>query len=134
MAEVPSRLWTFEHVGGSIFMDKLLLAERDGLRADVPVFVPGDSVKVHVKVREGEKERIQVFQGIVIGRRGGGVRETFTVRKISQGIGVERTFPVHSPVLEKIEVERHGKVRRAKLYYLRELRGKAARIVERREK
>ncbi|MCC6133333.1 MAG: 50S ribosomal protein L19 [Acidobacteria bacterium] len=114
-------------------MDKLLVAERDGLRTDVPAFVPGDTVKVHVKVREGEKERIQVFQGIVIARRGGGVRETFTVRKISQGIGVERTFPVHSPVLEKIEVERHGMVRRAKLYYLRSLRGKAARIAERRE-
>ncbi len=114
-------------------MDKLLFAERDGLRADIPVFVPGDTVKVHVKVREGEKERIQVFQGVVIGRRGGGVRETFTVRKVSQGIGVERTFPVHSPILDKIEVERHGKVRRAKLYYLRELRGKAARIAERRE-
>jgi len=114
-------------------MDKLLLAERHGLRSDVPVFAPGDTVKVHVKVREGEKERIQVFQGLVIARKGGGVRETFTVRKVSQGIGVERTFPVHSPVLEKIEVERHGIVRRAKLYYLRERKGKAARIAEKRE-
>lgn len=114
-------------------MDKLLAAEKHGLRADVPSFQPGDTVKVHVKVREGEKERIQVFHGIVIARKGGGVRETFTVRKISQGIGVERTFPVHSPVLEKIEVERHGVVRRAKLYYLRELRGRAARIAEKRE-
>lgn len=114
-------------------MDKLLEAERHGLRADVPVFVPGDTVKVHVKVREGEKERIQVFQGLVIARRGGGIRETFTVRKVSQGIGVERTFPVHSPVLDRIEVERHGIVRRAKLYYLRERRGKAARIAERRD-
>lgn len=113
--------------------DKLLLAERVGLRGDVPPFAPGDTVKVHVKVKEGEKERVQVFQGLVISRRGGGVRETFTVRKISQGIGVERTFPVHSPVLEKIEVERHGQVRRAKLYYLRERRGKAARIAEKRE-
>ncbi len=114
-------------------MDKLLLAERHGLREGVPVFAPGDTVKVHVKVREGEKERIQVFQGLVIARKGGGVRETFTVRKISQGIGVERTFPVHSPVLEKIEVERHGIVRRAKLYYLRERKGKAARIAEKRD-
>ena len=114
-------------------MDKLLMAERHGLREGIPVFSPGDTVKVHVKVREGEKERIQVFQGLVIARKGGGVRETFTVRKISQGIGVERTFPVHSPVLEKIEVERHGLVRRAKLYYLRERKGKAARIAEKRE-
>ena len=114
-------------------MDKLLLAERHGLREGVPVFAPGDTVKVHVKVREGEKERTQVFQGLVIARKGGGVRETFTVRKISQGIGVERTFPVHSPVLEKIEVERHGIVRRAKLYYLRERKGKAARIAEKRD-
>jgi large subunit ribosomal protein L19 len=113
--------------------DKLLLAERAGLREDVPLFAPGDTVKVHVKVKEGEKERVQVFQGLVISRRGGGVRETFTVRKVSQGIGVERTFPVHSPVLERIEVERHGQVRRAKLYYLRERRGKAARIAEKRE-
>lgn len=113
--------------------DKLLAAERHALRGDVPVFSPGDTVKVHVKVKEGEKERIQVFQGLVIARKGGGVRETFTVRKVSQGIGVERTFPVHSPVLDKIEVERHGQVRRAKLYYLRDLKGKAARIAEKRE-
>jgi large subunit ribosomal protein L19 len=113
--------------------DKLLAAERAGLRADVPPFAPGDTVKVHVKVKEGEKERIQVFQGLVIARKGGGVRETFTVRKVSQGVGVERTFPVHSPVLEKIEVERHGQVRRAKLYYLRNRRGKAARIAEKRD-
>ena len=113
--------------------DKLLLAEKAGLRSDVPPFAPGDTVKVHVKVKEGEKERIQVFQGLVIARKGGGVRETFTVRKISQGVGVERTFPVHSPVLERIEVERHGQVRRAKLYYLRARRGKAARIAEKRD-
>ena len=113
--------------------DKLLLAEKAGLRSDVPPFAPGDTVKVHVKVKEGEKERIQVFQGLVIARKGGGVRETFTVRKISQGVGVERTFPVHSPVLEQIEVERHGQVRRAKLYYLRDRRGKAARIAEKRD-
>ena len=114
-------------------MDKLLEAERQALRGDIPPFAPGDTVKVHVKVREGEKERIQVFNGLVIARSGGGVRETFTVRKVSQGIGVERKFPVHSPVLEKVEVERHGVVRRAKLYYLRELRGKAARIAEKRD-
>ncbi len=114
-------------------MDKLLAAERSELRSDVPPFAPGDTVRVHVKVKEGEKERIQVFQGLVIARKGGGVRETFTVRKVSQGIGVERTFPVHSPVLEKIEVDRHGQVRRAKLYYLRDLRGKAARIAEKRD-
>ena len=113
--------------------DKLLMAERVSLRGDVPAFGPGDTVKVHVKVKEGEKERVQVFQGLVIARKGGGARETFTVRKISQGIGVERTFPVHSPVLERIEVERHGQVRRAKLYYLRARRGKAARIAEKRE-
>jgi large subunit ribosomal protein L19 len=113
--------------------DKLLVAERVSLRDGIPPFSPGDTVKVHVKVKEGEKERIQIFQGLVIARKGGGARETFTVRKVSQGIGVERTFPVHSPVLERIEVERHGLVRRAKLYYLRERRGKAARIAEKRE-
>ncbi|HEV8266579.1 MAG TPA: 50S ribosomal protein L19 [Thermoanaerobaculia bacterium] len=113
--------------------DKMLAAERHALRGDVPPFSPGDTVKVHVKVKEGEKERIQVFQGLVISRKGGGTRETFTVRKVSQGIGVERTFPVHSPTLERIEVERHGQVRRAKLYYLRERRGKSARIAEKRE-
>ena len=114
-------------------MDKLLAAERQFLRSDVPSFQPGDTVKVHAKVREGEKERTQIFQGLVIARKGGGVRETFTVRKVSQGIGVERIFPIHSPILEKIEVERHGIVRRAKLYYLRALRGRAARIAEKRE-
>ena len=113
--------------------DKLLMAEKVALRPDVPPFSPGDTVKGHVEVKEGEKERIQVFHGLVIARRGGGARETFTVRKISQGVGVERTFPVHSPVLEKIEVERHGQVRRAKLYYLRDRRGKAARIAEKRD-
>ncbi|HMA28550.1 MAG TPA: 50S ribosomal protein L19 [Thermoanaerobaculia bacterium] len=113
--------------------DKLLMAEKAALRPDVPPFSPGDPVRVHVKVKEGEKERIQVFQGLVIARKGGGARETFTVRKISQGVGVERTFPVHSPVLERIEVERHGQVRRAKLYYLRDRRGKAARIAEKRD-
>ncbi|MBB6452945.1 large subunit ribosomal protein L19 [Salirhabdus euzebyi] len=100
------------------------------LRTDHPDFRPGDTLKVHVKVVEGNRERIQVFEGVVIKRRGGGISETFTVRKISYGVGVERTFPVHSPRVDKIEVSRRGKVRRAKLYYLRELRGKAARIKE----
>jgi large subunit ribosomal protein L19 len=112
--------------------DLLLEVEKPNLRADVPVFAPGDSVRVHVKVREGEKERIQIFAGVVIARRGGGVRETFTVRKISSGIGVERIFPLHSPVIDRIEVERKGSVRRSKLYYLRARRGKAARIDEKR--
>jgi large subunit ribosomal protein L19 len=104
--------------------------EKEQLRTNLPEFSPGDTVKVHVKVREGEKERIQVFEGVVIGRRGGGVRETFTVRKVSYGVGVERVFPLHSPGVARIEVVRRGKVRRAKLYYLRTLRGKAARLEE----
>ncbi|HYO77083.1 MAG TPA: 50S ribosomal protein L19 [Thermoanaerobaculia bacterium] len=103
-------------------------------RTDIPAFNPGDTIKVHVKVKEGDKERIQIFQGVVISRKGGGTRQMFTVRKVSGGIGVERMFPLHSPTIDKIEVERHGRVRRAKLYYLRELRGKAARIEERRQK
>ena len=114
-------------------MDLLRAVDNSQIRTDLPRFRPGDTVRVHVKIKEGDKERIQVFQGLVIARKGGGVRETFTVRKVSQGIGVERTFPVHSPVLERIEVERHGQVRRAKLYYLRDLRGKAARIAEKRD-
>jgi large subunit ribosomal protein L19 len=112
--------------------DTLLEVEKPMLKSDVPRFAPGDSVRVHVKVREGEKERIQVFAGVVIARRGGGSRETFTVRKISSGIGVERIFPLHSPVIDRIEVERQGSVRRAKLYYLRGRKGKAARILEKR--
>src|SRR5215218_2493956 len=103
------------------------------LRDDIPEFRPGDTLKVHVKVVEGNRSRIQVFQGAVIRRQGGGIRETFTVRKVSFGVGVERTFPVHTPVVEKIEVVTRGDVRRAKLYYLRELRGKAAKIKEKRE-
>jgi large subunit ribosomal protein L19 len=103
------------------------------LRTDVPEFRPGDTLKVHVKVVEGNRSRVQVFQGAVIRRQGEGVRETFTVRKVSFGVGVERTFPVHSPILDKIEVVTRGDVRRAKLYYLRELRGKAAKIKEKRE-
>ena len=103
------------------------------LRDDIPAFRPGDTLKVHVKVVEGSRTRVQVFQGVVIARQGGGVSETFTIRKISFGVGVERTFPVHTPSIEKIEVVTRGKVRRAKLYYLRNLRGKAAKIKERRE-
>ncbi|MCC3376261.1 50S ribosomal protein L19 [Cohnella sp. REN36] len=103
---------------------------QEQLRKDVPAFRPGDTLKVHVKVVEGSRERVQLFEGVVIKRRGGGISETFTVRKISYGVGVERTFPVHSPRIDKIEVARRGKVRRAKLYYLRNLRGKAARIKE----
>ncbi len=103
------------------------------LRDDVPAFRPGDTLKVHVKVVEGSRSRIQVFQGAVIRRQGDGVRETFTVRKVSFGVGVERTFPLHSPVIDKIEVVTRGDVRRAKLYYLRDLRGKAAKIKEKRE-
>ena len=102
------------------------------LRKDVPSFRPGDEIKVHVRVIEGNKSRIQVFQGVVIRRSGSGARETFTIRKISYGVGVERTFPVHTPVIEKYEIVRRGDVRRAKLYYLRDLRGKAAKIRERR--
>lgn len=103
---------------------------KDQLRTDRPEFKPGDTVKVHVKVVEGTRERIQMFEGVVIRRQNGGISETFTVRKISYGVGVERTFPVHSPRVDKIEVLRRGRVRRAKLYYLRNLRGKAARIKE----
>lgn len=103
---------------------------QEQLRTDIPAFRPGDTVRVHAKVVEGTRERIQLFEGVVIKRRGGGISETFTVRKISSGVGVERTFPLHTPKIEKIEVKRRGKVRRAKLYYLRSLRGKAARIQE----
>ena len=104
--------------------------EKEQMRDDIPDFGPGDTVRVHVKVREGEKERIQVFEGVVLGRKGGGVRESFTVRKVSYSIGVERVFPVHSPGIARIEVIRRGRVRRAKLYYLRALKGKAARLEE----
>ncbi|PTX61268.1 LSU ribosomal protein L19P [Melghirimyces profundicolus] len=103
---------------------------EEQLRKDIPQFRAGDTVRVHVKVVEGQRERIQVFEGVVIQRRGGGISETFTVRKVSYGVGVERTFPLHSPRIDKIEVIRRGKVRRAKLFYLRKLRGKAARIKE----
>ena len=103
---------------------------KDQLRTDHPDFRPGDTVRLHVKIVEGTRERIQLFEGVVIKRRGGGISETFTVRKISNGVGVERTFPVHTPKIAKLEVTRRGKVRSAKLYYLRSLRGKAARIKE----
>ena len=114
-------------------MNKTDLVETTRLRDDIPEFRPGDSVRIHVRVAEAGRERIQVFQGVVIRRQGGGLRETFTVRKISFGVGVERTFPLHSPTIAKIEVVTKGRVRRAKLYYLRERRGKKARIRERRE-
>ncbi len=108
------------------------IIDRDSLRDDIPDFRPGDTVKVHVRVVEGNRERVQVFQGVVIRRQGVGVRETFTVRKVSFGVGVERTFPVHSPTIAKLEVATYGDVRRAKLYYLRDLSGKAAKIKEKR--
>jgi large subunit ribosomal protein L19 len=107
--------------------------EQAQIRSDIPAFRPGDTLKVHVRVTEGNRSRIQVFQGVVIRRQGGGARETFTVRKISYGVGVERTFPLNTPAIETIEIVTRGQVRRAKLYYLRSLRGKAARIKERRE-
>jgi len=114
-------------------MHTLDTLDAASLRSDIPPFRAGDTVKVHVKVVEGNRSRIQVFQGIVIRRSGGGIRETFTVRKVSFGVGVERTFPVHTPVVDRIEVVTRGDVRRAKLYYLRSLRGKAAKIKEKRD-
>lgn len=111
-------------------MDIIRSIEQEQVRQDIPDFKPGDTVKVHVKVVEGTRERIQLFEGVVIKRRGGGLRETFTVRRVSYGVGVERTFPLHSPRLDRIEVVRRGRVRRARLFYLRSLRGKAARIKE----
>jgi large subunit ribosomal protein L19 len=113
-------------------LDIIKALEQEQMRSDIPAFKPGDTVRVHVKVVEGSRERIQVFEGAVIRRQGSGARETFTVRRISYGVGVERTFPVHSPRIDKIEVARRGIVRRAKLYYLRNLTGKAARIREKR--
>jgi len=111
-------------------MNVIEMIENQQLRTDIPAFKPGDTVKVHVKIKEGDKERIQVFEGVCIGMKHGGNRETFTVRKISFGQGVERIFPMHSRTIDKVEVVRSGRVRRAKLYYIRELRGKAARIRE----
>jgi large subunit ribosomal protein L19 len=117
---------------GRLLMHPTETLDRDSLRGDIPEFRPGDTVKVHVRVVEGNRERVQVFQGAVMRRQGGGVQETFTVRKVSFGVGVERTFPVHSPTIAKIEVTTLGDVRRAKLYYLRDRHGKAAKIKERR--
>jgi large subunit ribosomal protein L19 len=118
-------------VGGEeTLMDTLQLLDREQMRTDIPQFKPGDTVKVHVRIREGDKERIQVFQGVVIRKRKGKINSTFTVRKISYGIGVERIFPLHSPMIDKVELVSRGRVRRSRLYYLRKLRGKAARIRE----
>ena len=114
-------------------MQTLDSVDAASLRSDVPDFRPGDTLKVHVRVVEGNRERVQLFQGVVIRRQGGGIRETFTVRKVSFGVGVERTFPVHTPIISKIEVATRGDVRRAKLYYLRDLRGKKAKIKEKRD-
>ena len=111
-------------------MDALKLIAQDSLKSEVPVIEIGDTVKVHVKIKEGEKYRIQIFEGIVIARKHGGISETFTVRRISYGVGVERVFPVHSPNVDKVEIVRDGKVRRAKLYYLRDRVGKAAKVKE----
>ena len=124
---------THKDPGNSHPMNKVDLVEKPRLRDDLPDFRPGDTLRVHVRVAEAGRERIQVFQGVVIRRQGGGLRETFTVRKVSFSVGVERTFPVHSPTIARIEVVSRGRVRRAKLYYLRERRGKRARIRERRE-
>ncbi|MEM7341258.1 MAG: 50S ribosomal protein L19 [Actinomycetota bacterium] len=110
------------------------LVEQDQLKADIPEFAPGDTVKVHVKVVEGNRERVQVFEGVVIARRGSGIGETFTVRKLSFGVGVERCFPLHSPIIDKIERVTRGDVRRAKLYYLRDRVGKAAKVKEKRDR
>jgi large subunit ribosomal protein L19 len=117
---------------GFWIMETIKQLEREHIRIDHPHFSPGDTVKVHVKIKEGEKERIQVFQGVVISRRGAQAGASFTVRKVSYGVGVERVFPLHSPIIDKIEVVTRGRVRRAKIYYLRKLRGKAARIQEKR--
>jgi len=113
-------------------MEVIKQLEREQMRMDMPDFLPGDTVRVHVKIKEGDKERIQVFQGIVISKRKGGISATFTVRKVSYGVGVERIFPFHSPIIDRVEKITRGRVRRAKIYYLRKLHGKAARIREKR--
>ena len=113
-------------------MEVIKQLEREQMRMDFPDFIPGDTVRVHVKIKEGDKERVQVFQGVVISKRKGGISATFTVRKVSYGVGVERVFPYHSPIIDRVEVVTKGRVRRAKIYYLRKLRGKAARIREKR--
>ena len=114
-------------------MNRLDSVDQTQLRENIPAFQPGDTLKVHVRIKEGNKERLQIFEGVCIARKHGGVRETITVRKVSFGVGVERTFPVHSPIIDHIEIDRRGDVRRAKLYYLRGLRGKAAKIKEKRD-
>jgi large subunit ribosomal protein L19 len=114
-------------------MERMAAVAREGLRTDLPAFAPGDTIRVMVRVREGDKERLQAFEGMCMGKRGGGVSETFRVRKVSAGVGVERVFPLHSPSIATIDVVRRGRVRRAKLYYLRKVSGKAARIREKRE-
>ena len=113
-------------------MEVIKQLEREQMRLDMPAFSSGDTVRVHVKIREGDKERVQVFQGVVISKRKGGMNASFTVRKVSYGVGVERIFPMHSPIIDKVEIVTRGRVRRAKIYYLRKLRGKAARIREKR--
>ncbi len=118
--------------GGKQTMEIIKQLEREQMRLDMPAFSAGDTVRVHVKIREGDKERIQVFQGVVISKKKGGINATFTVRKVSYGVGVERNFPMHSPIIDKVEIVTRGRVRRAKIYYLRKLRGKAARIREKR--
>ncbi len=123
-----------EQEGSHTMADIMKAVEAAQMQKEIPPFAAGDTVKVHVKVKEGDKERIQIFQGVVISRKGGGSREMFTVRKVSGGVGVERMFPLYSPTIDRIEVERHGRVRRAKLYYLRDLKGKAARIEEKRKR
>src|ERR671912_648592 len=129
----PARSRALATPEGHAAMNTLDALDAQSLRSDIPDFRPGDTLKVHVRVVEGSRERVQVFQGVVIRRQGGGIRETFTVRKVSFGVGVERTFPVHTPIIAKIEVVTRGDVRRAKLYYLRDLRGKAAKIKEKRD-
>jgi large subunit ribosomal protein L19 len=114
-------------------MERIATVAREGLRTDIPNFAPGDTIRVMVRVREGDKERLQAFEGLCMGKRGGGVNETFRVRKVSAGVGVERVFPMHSPTLASVEVVRKGRVRRAKLYYLRKVSGKAARIKEKKD-
>ncbi len=113
-------------------MEMIKQLEREQMRMDMPAFSPGDTVRVHVKIKEGDKQRIQVFQGVVISKRKGGIDASFTVRKVSYGVGVERVFPIHSPIIDRVEIVTRGRVRRAKIYYLRKLRGKAARIREKR--
>lgn len=115
-------------------MERVEAIAREGLKTDIPLFAAGDTIKVMVRVREGEKERLQAFEGVCVSRRGGGIDETFTVRKLSSGVGVERIFPLHAPTISSIELVRRGRVRRAKLYYLRALSGKGARIREKKDK